>query len=67
MTISVNSHFFSISRSALEILEIEVRGSIDQEPKGPVPECQVVSILLSTLLSSLTDDANIHRNRCLIP
>jgi len=56
-----------MSRSALEILEIEVRESIDQEPKGPVPECQVVSILLSTLLSSLTDDANIHRNRCFIP
>ena len=47
-------------RSALEILELEVRGSVDQKPKGPVPECQVVSILLSTLLSSLTGDANIH-------
>jgi cell division control protein 6 len=33
-----------VCRSALEILEIEVRGSIDQEPKGPVPECQVVKM-----------------------
>ncbi|XP_010510455.1 PREDICTED: cell division control protein 6 homolog isoform X2 [Camelina sativa] len=33
-----------VCRSALEILEIEARGSIDQEPQGPVPECQVVKM-----------------------
>ncbi|KAL1195713.1 Cell division control protein-like protein [Cardamine amara subsp. amara] len=33
-----------VCRSALEILEIEVRGSIDQEPQGPVPEDQLVKM-----------------------
>ncbi|CAL9234851.1 unnamed protein product [Arabidopsis halleri] len=33
-----------VCRSALEILEIEVRGSIDQEPQGPAPEGLVVKM-----------------------
>ncbi|VVB01841.1 unnamed protein product [Arabis nemorensis] len=33
-----------VCRSALEILETEVRGSTDQEPQGPVPEDQLVKM-----------------------
>lgn len=70
LTIPLSSNWF-VSRSALEILETEVRGSTDQEPQGPVPEDQLVSIYVHANVFSLRlrtmQISRIHRSWDLIP
>ncbi|KAF2579897.1 hypothetical protein F2Q68_00001985, partial [Brassica cretica] len=46
----------SVCRSALEILETEVKGSTEQEPQSPVTEDQVVSIFTIYLTQFTTDN-----------
>lgn len=47
-----------IYRSALEILETEVKGSTEQEPQSPVTEDQVVSIFTIYLTQFTTDNVS---------